>query len=93
MHYTEALEAQESLLTSALTATAALVGMRQSEDMRRISAWAAIIAVPTMIAGVCGMNFRHMPELSWRLGYPLALLTMLGACYGLYRTFRRLEWL
>ena len=56
-----------------LQANLAQVTVRQNEDMRRISAWVAIIAVPTMIAGIYGMNFEHMPELSWELGYPLAL--------------------
>ena len=93
LHYNEALESQESLLTSALTVTATLVGMRQNEDMRRISAWGAIIAVPTMIAGVYGMNFRYMPEISWPLGYPVALLVMAGISGGLYVSFRRLGWL
>ena len=48
--------------------------MRQNEDMRRISAWVAIIAVPTAVAGIYGMNFEHMPELGWRFGYPAVLL-------------------
>ena len=61
------------LLDSALNANVAQVGMRQNEDMRKISAWVAIIAVPTMIAGIYGMNFEHMPELDWRVGYPLVL--------------------
>ena len=47
--------------------------MRQNEDMRKISAWVAIAAVPTMVAGIYGMNFEHMPELDWRFGYPTVL--------------------
>jgi magnesium transporter len=69
------------------------VGMRQNADMRKISAWVAIVAVPTMIAGIYGMNFEHMPELRWVLGYPLALLAMVLACAALYRAFRRNGWL
>jgi magnesium transporter len=61
--------------------------------MRRISAWVAIAAVPTMMAGVYGMNFDHMPELSWRFGYPLAVGLMAGVCGALYRVFRRSGWL
>jgi magnesium transporter len=61
--------------------------------MRRISAWVAIVAVPTMIAGIYGMNFDHMPELRWRLGYPLVLVVMLLACMTLYRLFKRSGWL
>jgi magnesium transporter len=66
---------------------------RQNEDMRKISAWVAIIAVPTMIAGIYGMNFEHMPELDWSFGYPLALGVMLVLCVTLHRYFRRIHWL
>jgi magnesium transporter len=69
------------------------VGMQQNADMRKISAWVAIVAVPTMIAGIYGMNFAHMPELSWTFGYPLALAVMALACVVLYRAFRRNGWL
>jgi magnesium transporter len=69
------------------------VGMRQNADMRKISAWVAIVAVPTMIAGIYGMNFEHMPELTWTFGYPLALSVMAVACTVLYRAFRRNGWL
>ena len=68
----EHVAALDSLLDSALNANVAQVGMRQNEDMRKISAWVAIAAVPTMLAGVYGMNFEQMPELSWTLGYPAA---------------------
>ncbi|HET6748969.1 MAG TPA: magnesium/cobalt transporter CorA [Actinomycetes bacterium] len=69
------------------------VGMRQNADMRKISAWVAIVAVPTMLAGIYGMNFDHMPELRWVFGYPLALLAMALACAALYRAFKRNGWL
>jgi magnesium transporter len=81
------------LLTSVLAANLTQVGVRQNEDMRRISAWAAIVAAPTLIAGVYGMNFRDMPELRWRLGYPLALTLILIVCLTLFRYFRRIDWL
>jgi magnesium transporter len=61
--------------------------------MRKISAWAGIIAVPTAIAGIYGMNFEHMPELTWRFGYPLALFVMFAACWLLHRGFKRSGWL
>jgi magnesium transporter len=67
--------------------------VRQNADMRRISAWVAILAVPTMIAGIYGMNFRHMPELGWRYGYPAVLVLIAVACGVLYRAFRRAGWL
>ena len=87
------VEAIDNLLNSALTANLAQLGVRQNEDMRRISAWVAIIAVPTMIAGIYGMNFDHMPELGWALGYPFALVLMAVLCVGLYVMFRRRNWL
>jgi len=71
----------------------AQVGVQQNEDMRRISAWVAIAASPTVIAGIYGMNFRHMPELDWTLGYPLALTLMATSCIVLYVLFRRARWL
>ncbi len=71
----------------------AQVGVQQNEDMRRISAWVAIAASPTVIGGIYGMNFRHMPELGWKLGYPLALTVMFISCLILYRLFRRAQWL
>ena len=83
----------DDLLTSVLTANLAQVSVRQNSDMRRISAWVAIVAVPTMIAGVYGMNFDHMPELRWRYGYPMALALMAGICFALYRAFKRSGWL
>jgi magnesium transporter len=89
----EQIEAFETLLTSALAANLAQVGVRQNEDMRKISAWVAILAVPTMIAGIYGMNFEHMPELETELGYPAVLAVMLVACGWLYRTFKRNDWL
>ena len=87
------VEAIDNLLSSALTANLAQLGVRQNEDMRRISAWVAIVAVPTMIAGLYGMNFQHMPELGWAYGYPFALASMAALCGALYVLFRRRGWL
>jgi magnesium transporter len=89
----EQVESLELLLSGILQAHLAQVGIRQNEDMRRISAWVAILAVPTMIAGVYGMNFRHMPELSWTYGYPAAIGLMLSICGWLYRGFKKSGWL
>ena len=63
----------DEMLTTLVSASLAEVMTRQNEDMRKISAWAAIALVPTAIAGIYGMNFENMPELSWTYGYPLAL--------------------
>jgi magnesium transporter len=87
------LDAMRDLLAGSLQANLAQVGVRQNEDMRRISAWVAIIAVPTAIAGIYGMNFDNMPELRWGLGYPAVLLVMVAICLSLYRYFKRAGWL
>jgi magnesium transporter len=93
LRVSEHLAALDALLDSALNANVAQVAMRQNEDMRKISAWVAILALPTMIAGVYGMNFRHMPELEQRWGYPLVLAGMVIACVALHRLFKRRGWL
>jgi len=67
--------------------------MQQNVDMRKISAWVAIAAVPTALAGIYGMNFEHMPELHWTWGYPAVLTVMFCVCFLLYRTLRRNHWL
>jgi magnesium transporter len=83
----------DEMLTSLVQAALAKVGMQQNTDMRKISAWVAIAAVPTMIAGIYGMNFEHMPELSWTYGYPAVLSVMALICGFLYRNFRKNHWL
>ncbi len=89
----EHVETYDRLLTDILNAHLAQVSVRQNDDMRKISAWAAIAAVPTLIAGVYGMNFKDMPELNWHYGYPLCVLAMVGICVVLYRLFKRSGWL
>jgi magnesium transporter len=93
MRVHEQLESYRDLLTSILHANLAQITVRQNDDVRRISAIVAIVAVPTLIAGIYGMNFEHMPELGWTLGYPLVLVVMLTLCTLLYRFFRRAGWL
>ena len=90
---TEQIAACDALLDSILQAHLAQVTLAQNEDMRKITAWAAIIAVPTMVCGVYGMNFDHMPELRWEYGYPAALASMALACFVIHRSFRRNGWL
>ena len=89
----EQVEAIDDLLTGALQSHLAQVSMRQNGDMRKISAWVAIAGVNTLVAGVYGMNFQHMPELGWRYGYPFALGLMLVLSVALHRGFKRNEWL
>jgi magnesium transporter len=89
----EQVMGQRELLTSVLEANLALQSVRQNEVVRQISAWAAIIAVPTFIASVYGMNFEHMPELDSPIGYPLILAVMAACVLVLHRFFRRIRWL
>jgi magnesium transporter len=96
----DAIEGQDRLLTDVLQANVARVGVqqsavavRQNEDMRKISAWAAIALVPTAIAGVYGMNFENMPELTWEYGYFLVLTVIATACLSLHRLFKHNGWL
>ncbi len=89
----EQIETMDVLLSSAHDALLARTSVQQNDDMRKISAWVAIAAVPTMLAGIYGMNFEHMPELGWTFGYPLILGVMLIACLSLYRLFKRSGWL
>jgi magnesium transporter len=89
----EQIASFDELLSSILQAGLARLTVAENEDMRKISAWVAIAAVPTMIAGIYGMNFQHMPELSSAWGYPSVLGLMFGVCGLLYRGFRRNGWL
>jgi magnesium transporter len=93
MRVHEQLEGYMDLLTSILGANLAQVTVRQNADVRRISAIVAILAVPTALAGIYGMNFEHMPELGWTFGYPLVIGVMVIICAVLYRFFRRVGWL
>lgn len=96
------VEAYDRLLTDILSAHLAQISVQQNSDMRKISAWVAIAAVPTMIAGIYGMNFANMPELTasitvgggqFQYGYFVALAVMAGACVLIYRAFKRSGWL
>ncbi|MFI7297972.1 magnesium and cobalt transport protein CorA [Streptomyces sp. NPDC050121] len=83
----------DELLNSILQANLAQASVAQNEDMRKITSWAAIIAVPTMVCGVYGMNFDYMPELHWKFGYPVVMAVMVGMCVGIHRTLKRNGWL
>jgi magnesium transporter len=89
----EMIDNVRELVTTALEANLSLASVAQQEDTRRLAAWAAIIAVPTMIAGVYGMNFAFMPELQWRFGYPLVMALTAALCGALYAGFKRSGWL
>jgi magnesium transporter len=89
----EQIATYDDLLDTLLDATIAKLSLQQSNDMRKITSWAAIIAVPTLVAGVYGMNFSFMPELHWAFGYPVVLATTLLVCVVLHRIFTRNRWL
>ncbi|MDZ5662029.1 magnesium/cobalt transporter CorA [Nocardioides sp. zg-1308] len=89
----EVVDNLDGLLSSAFDAHLARISVQQNEDMRKISAGAALIVVPTLIAGIYGMNFDHMPELHWAYGYPFALLLMVGVSLGLFAWFKKSGWL
>lgn len=93
MRIQETLDNFRELLSSALDANLSLLSVAQNDDVKRLAAWAAILAVPTMVAGVYGMNFRFMPELQWSWGYPVILGGMAATCLGLWLAFRRSGWL
>ncbi|MBD9732076.1 magnesium and cobalt transport protein CorA [Streptomyces sp. H28] len=83
----------DELLNSILQANLAQASVAQNEDMRKITSWAAIIAVPTMVCGVYGMNFEYMPETDWKYGYPIVLSVTVAICLGIHRTLKRNGWL
>ncbi len=87
------MAAFDELLTSILQASLAQLTVAENEDMRRISAWVAILAVPTMIAGIYGMNFAHMPWLDAQFGYPAVMVAIVAICFTLHRYFKRNGWL
>jgi len=87
------IDSLREMVTTAISVNLALTSMHESETVKRLAAYAALVAVPTMIAGVYGMNFRHMPELDWSWGYPFALGLMFVIDAYLFYRFRRARWL
>ena len=95
-HLTRAAEMVDSLdglLSTAFDAHLAAISVQQNEDMRKISAGIGLVAAPTLIAGVYGMNFEHMPELGWWFGYPMSLMLMVATSWALWMVFKRSGWL
>jgi magnesium transporter len=89
----EPTEGFRDMLSDILVVNLTLIGVRQNDQTKKISAWAAILIVPTLITGIYGMNFDFMPELHWLFGYPLALALMVSISVGLYAVFRHVRWL
>jgi magnesium transporter len=87
------VDALRDVLTSTFEVSSLLEQQRQGEITRKLAAWAAILAVPTAIAGIYGMNFEVMPELHWKYGYFTVLGIIAFLCVWLYRRFRRARWL
>lgn len=95
-HHAQAASAVTTLdeqITSLVSAAVAIIGVQQNTDMRKISAWVAIAAVPTMIAGIYGMNFANMPELELRYAYYVVIAVIFAVCVGLFLLFRKNRWL
>ena len=89
----EHVDTLRELLTGALEAHLSLTAVAQNDAMKKLAGWAAIIGVPTMVAGVYGMNFKFMPELEWHYGYPVVMAGLLATCAYLYYRFKRSSWL
>jgi magnesium transporter len=87
------IEGIRDMLTTAIQVNLGMINLAETEVTKKLAAWAAIIAIPTMIAGIYGMNFKNIPELDWAYGYPLSLAAMVGIDIALYLWFKRIRWL
>ena len=89
----ESIDNLRDLLNAALEANLLLASIQQNDVTKKLAAWAAMLAVPTAIAGIYGMNFAYLPELTWRYGYFVVVGAMALMCVGLFIRFRRIGWL
>ncbi|HUP94906.1 MAG TPA: CorA family divalent cation transporter, partial [Burkholderiales bacterium] len=89
----QSIDSLRDMLSTAITVNLSLITVHESETMKRLAAYAALVAIPTMIAGIYGMNFEFMPELQWIFGYPLALAAMGLIDIYLFFRFRRAGWI
>ena len=89
----QSIDALREMVTTAISVNLSLLTIAESEVTKRLAGYAALVAVPTMIAGIYGMNFKHMPELDWSLGYPMAIASMVGIDVWLFWRFRKARWL
>ncbi len=87
------INSQRDMLTTVMSVNMSLIAMQENEVTKRLAAYAALFAVPTMIAGIYGMNFNNMPELNFVLGYPLAIIAMVVIDLYLFYRFRKAKWL
>src|SRR5215210_2344907 len=93
LRVTEQVEGFRELLSNILSVNLTLVSVNQNDEVKKVSAWAATLFATTLVAGIYGMNFEHMTELSWLFGYPFALMLMLLVAVSLYLIFKRRDWL
>ncbi len=93
LRITESTDSLRDLVATIVETNLSVRDYRQNQVMKKVTSWAAIIAVPTFIASIYGMNFDGMPELGWGLGYPGVLALMLIAVFAIHRYFKRIEWL
>ena len=93
MRINQSIDALREMVTTALSVNLSLITVAENETTKRLAACAALVAVPTLVAGVYGMNFEHMPELKWAYGYPLSLAIMVVIDAYLFYRFRRSGWL
>jgi magnesium transporter len=89
----QSIESMRDMVSTAVSMSLSLITLQENEVTKRLAAYGALVAVPTMIAGIYGMNFEHMPEIGWVLGYPLSLTSMLLIDLYLFRRFRKARWL
>jgi magnesium transporter len=89
----QSLNSLREMAITAISVNLSMITLQENETTKRLAAYAALVAVPTMIAGVYGMNFKHMPELDWELGYPVALGAMAAIDVYLFTRFRKAGWL
>lgn len=89
----DTIDTMRDMLGTALSVNLSLVTLAQGETVKRLGAWAALLAAPTLVTSWYGMNFTHMPELAPRWGYPLLIVAVAAICIGLYRLFKRARWL
>jgi magnesium transporter len=89
----QSIESQRDMVITAISVNLSMITLQENEVVKRLAAYAALVAVPTMIAGIYGMNFEHMPELKWTWGYPITLLLMAVIDAYLFYRFRQEKWL
>ncbi|MFZ9151537.1 MAG: CorA family divalent cation transporter, partial [Burkholderiales bacterium] len=89
----QSIDAARDMITTAISVNLSLITLQENEVTKRLAGYAALVAVPTLIAGIYGMNFDHMPELRWQWGYPLSLAAMVIIDSYLFYRFRKAKWL